>query len=153
MIFADNLCGFWTTFNPKKQKSGAIVAVYLYEGQYYGRIIGTYNKDGILDDTIYHPKDRAPGVVGNPYYSGLDMVWTTKEIEGGKYKGYVIDPEKGKRYSAKLWRSKENLILRGELFIFGKNVVWPPFPDSLFTEEFPKPDLSSFVPVIPQTTH
>lgn len=152
-LAADNLSGFWTTFNPKKEKAGAIVAIYLYEDQYYGRIIGTYNEEGVLDDTIYHPKSRAPGVIGNPYYSGLDMVWTTQEMANGKYKGYVIDPKKGKKYSAKLWRSNEKLILRGEVFVFGKNVYWYPFSETLFTKEFPKPDVSSFVPKIPQTTH
>jgi hypothetical protein len=154
LLYAEEtLSGFWTTFNPQKEKAGAIVAVYLYEDQYYGRIIGTYNENGVLDDTIYAPKEKAPGVIGNPYYSGLDIVWTTKALSNGKYKGYVIDPKKGKTYSAKVWRQGEDFILRGELFIFGKNVSWYPFEESLFTTTFPKPNVSTFVPKIPKTTH
>ncbi|MBS0628238.1 MAG: DUF2147 domain-containing protein [Verrucomicrobia bacterium] len=150
---ADDLTGFWTTLNNKTKKPSSVIAVYLYEGSYYGRIIGTYNSEGIIDDTIYDPKDKAPGIMGNPYYSGLDIVWTTKAGKNGKYKGYVVDPEKGKTYTAKLWKQGDNLILRGEVLIFGKNVTWPPFPETSFTENFTKPDLSTFVPTIPKTVH
>lgn len=73
--------------------------------------------------------------------------------KNGKHKGYVVDPEKGKTYTAKLWKQGENLILRGEVLIFGRNVTWPPFPETSFTENFIKPDLSTFVPIIPQTVH
>ncbi len=106
-----------------------------------------------MDDTIYHPKDRAPGIVGNPYYSGLDIVWTTKANQNSKYKGYVVDPTKGKKYTAKLWKDGDNVILRGEVLIFGKNVTWPPFLEANFTKDFPKPDLSTFIPIIPKTLH
>ncbi len=147
---AKDITGFWTTVNKKTGKPSSIIAVYPYEGNYYGRIIATYNANGVIDDTIYNPKDRAPGIVGSPYYSGLDIVWTTTEKDG-VHKGYVVDPSKGKKYTAKLWKSKNSLILRGEVFVFGKNVTWPPFLESNFTEAFPKPDLSTFIPNIPQT--
>ncbi len=149
---ADDLTGFWMTLNKKTKSPSSVIAIYPYEGQYYGRIIATYNSEGIMDDTIYQPKDKAPGIIGTPYYSGLDIVWTTKGGNNSKYKGYVVDPTKGKIYTAKLWRSGENVILRGELLIFGKNVTWPPFPEANFTKDFPKPDLSTFIPIIPKVT-
>jgi hypothetical protein len=74
-----------------------------------------------------------------------------KVRDDGKYKGYVIDPRKGRVYDAVLWRDHENLILRGELWIFGKNTTWPPFPEENFNESFPKPDLSSLIPYFPYT--
>lgn len=150
-INANDLTGFWMTLQEKTKQPSSVIAIYSYEGQYYGRIIATYNADGIMDDTIYNPKDKAPGILGNPYYSGLDIVWTTREGKNNKYKGYVVDPTKGKTYSAQLWKKRENIILRGELFIFGKNVTWPPFPETSFTKDFPKPDLSTFIPTIPKT--
>ena len=152
-IHSEDLTGFWTTLNKKTKKPSSVIAIYPYQGQYYGRIIATYNSDGVIDDSIYAPKDRAPGIVGHPYYSGLDIVWTTKKEKNNKYKGYVVDPQKGKTYTAKLWRQGDNIILRGEVLIFGRNVTWPPFSDSSFTETFPKPDLSTFVPIIPETVH
>lgn len=149
---ADDIAGFWQTLN-KDNKPSSVIAVYLYEGKYYGRIIGTYNKQGELDDTIYHPKSRAPGIVGNPYYAGLDIVWDAHPGNGNRFKGHVVDPRSGKIYNAELWKKKENLILRGELFIFGKNVTWPPFPESKFTADFKKPNTASFVPVIPKVAN
>jgi len=134
----------------KSKRPSSVIAVYPYEGKYYGRIVATYNEDGVIEDTIYNPKKRAPGVVGDPYYCGLDIVFDAKpNSKDDRYKGYVVDPRKGKVYDAQIWRKGPNLILRGELFIFGKNITWPPFPEQNFTADFKKPDVSTFVPNVP----
>jgi uncharacterized protein (DUF2147 family) len=150
-LHADNVAGFWQTMNKKTNLPTSVVAVYPYEGKYYGRIIAIYNEEGILQETIYNPKKRAPSLVGDPFYCGLDIVWDAKpNTSNGHYKGYVIDPRKGKVYNAQIWKKGENLVLRGEVFVFGKNITWPPFPEKNFTKDFKKPDLSDFVPSIPQ---
>jgi uncharacterized protein (DUF2147 family) len=148
-LMADNIGGFWQTIDQKTNKPSSVVAIYPYQGKYYGRIIGSYNDKGEIDDSIYAPKGRATGIPGNPYYSGFDFVYNATYEGAGRFSGYVVDPRDGKIYDAELWRSGANLILRGELFMFGRNEVWPPFPDSGFNDKFKKPDLSTFVPVIP----
>jgi uncharacterized protein (DUF2147 family) len=145
------LTGFWQTINDKTGKPSSVIAVYPYEGNYYGRIIATYNEYGVIDDSIYKPKDRAPGIEGTPYYSGIDIVWEMKPTNKEKYKGSITDPKAGKVYRAELWREGENLILRGKVFVFGKNITWLPFSESRFTSAFKKPDLATFVPVKPIT--
>lgn len=151
LVHADEIAGFWQTMDKKTNLPTSVVAIYSYQGKYYGRIIATCDKQGRIDETIYHPKTRAPGIVGEPYYCGLDIVWNAKPNDSDeRYKGYVVDPQKGKVYNAELWYRNGNLILRGELFIFGKNVVWPPFNEDKFTADFKKPDISTFVPKIPQ---
>ena len=147
---ADNISGFWETISKKTNKPNSVIAVYPYEGKYYGRIIATYNEEGVMDDTMYKPKDRAPGIEGNPYYSGLDIVFDAVPASRGQYKGFVADPTKGKIYKAELWRKGDNLILRGKVFVFGRNETWPPFPEENFNDDFKKPDLATFVPVIPK---
>src|SRR5271168_673542 len=77
-IQAEDVTGFWQTMNKKTNLPSSVIAIYAYQGRYYGKIIATYDKDGVLDETIYHPKTRAPGVVGNPYYCGLDIVFDAK---------------------------------------------------------------------------
>ena len=144
---ADDLTGFWQTMDKQTKQPTSVIAIYPYKGKYYGRIIATFNK-GVLQETVDHPQSRAPGMEGNPYYCGLDIVWVVEPQGKGKYKGYVVDPENGKVYNAKLWREKGNLILRGEVFVFGRNEVWPPFPDQKFNANFKKPDLTKFVPQI-----
>ncbi len=148
-LLAEDITGFWQTIDKDTNEPSSVVAVYPYKGKYYARIIATYSHNGELNDTMYNPKGRAPGLEGQPFYSGLDFVWDA-EGGGGTYKGYVVDPRNGKIYNAKLWLEDGNLVLRGQLFIFGRNEYWPPFPMKNFTKKFPKPDLAKFVPVIPR---
>ena len=147
---AQEITGFWLTINSDTNKPSSIVAVYPYQGKYYGRIIGTYNDKGVIDDSIYNPKSTATGIPGKPFYCGFDFVWNAAYEGGGRFCGYVTDPRDGKTYDAELWRKGSDLILRGELFMFGRNEVWPPCPDSAFNDTFKKPDLSTFIPKIPK---
>ncbi len=150
-LAAEDISGFWQSIDKKTKKANSVIAFYTYEGKLYGKIIATYNKDGNLIDTIYHPVDRAPGVAGNPYYCGLDIVWDAKpDRDGDKYYGYVINPKKGDVYDAEIWKRGDSLVLRGKLLVFGKNVTFPPFPEENFTPDFKKPDLSTFTPNTPQ---
>lgn len=147
---ANSICGFWTTVNEKTKKPESIVAIYEYHDTVYGRIIGTYEKStGNIVDTMYHPIERAPGVVGEPFYSGLDFIYNLKKSDS-RYKGRIVDPEEGNVYNAELWVNNGNLIVRGKILFFGRNQTWLPFKESEFTKDFPKPDVSKFIPVIPK---
>lgn len=150
LLAQEEVLGFWETVDDKTGKPSSVVAVYGYQGKVYVRNIGSFNAKGEIDDSIYNPQGRAPGLVGKPYYSGLDFVWNMTYEGAGRFTGYVVDPRDGKIYNAELWRKGPNLILRGELFTFGENKVWPPFPEDKFNDKFKKPDVSTFVPVIPQ---
>jgi uncharacterized protein (DUF2147 family) len=145
----DDILGFWKSVDDKTGKPQCIVAVYQYKGISYGRIIGTYNKAGKMDDTIYHPKGRAPGIQGDPFYAGLDLIWDMKN-GGVSYKGKIVDPEKGNVYNAELWRDGPNLVVRGKLLMFGRNQTWLPAMKDDFPKGFKKPDVSQFIPSIPQ---
>ena len=149
-LIAQDIAGFWQTIDQTTHKPSSVVAVYAYEDKYYARILASFNDKGEINDSIYKPDGRAPGLEGKPYYSGLDFVWNVTYEGAGKFSGYVVDPRNGKVYDAELWRSGPDLILRGEMFVFGQNQTWPPFPESGFNASFPKPDVSTFVPVIPQ---
>jgi uncharacterized protein (DUF2147 family) len=146
---AQDITGFWKSVNEKTGKSQCVVAVYEYDGVRYGRIVGTYNDEGKMDDTIYKPKGRAPGLVGDPYYCGLDLIWDLMPY-GGSYRGKIVDPEKGNVYNSELWIQKGNLIVRGKLLMFGRNQEWIPATQSDFPKGFKKIDTSKFVPSIPE---
>lgn len=149
-INAEEIIGFWKTVNEKTKQPESIVAIYEYQGKYYGRLIGTYDKFGNVTDTIDRPKGRAPGVEGHPFYAGLDFMWDLKK-EGGKYSdGKILDPEEGKIYDAEMWTDQGNLIVRGEILIFGRNQTWPPAKDKDFPPDFRKPDLTTLIPKIPK---
>ncbi len=149
-LLAQDIVGFWKSMDGKTKHRQSVIAIYEYQGRYYGRIILTYNDDGSLEDTIYAPKNRAPGVIGKPFYAGMDIIWDL-EPYGSKYKnGSILDPEHGKVYDAELWVENNKLIVRGEFFIFGRNQTWPAATESDFPPNFKKPDLTKLVPLIPQ---
>jgi len=148
-LVADEIDGFWKNMNDKTGKPGIIVSIYEYQGKHYGRIIGAYDKEGMLDDSIYAASSRAAGVKGNPFYSGLDFIWNVSK-KGSRYKGKIMDPRKGKIYDVELWVQDEKLIVRGEILFFGRNEIWNPALESDFSSFFEKPDAKTFIPVIPE---
>lgn len=145
-LAAQDLTGFWQTIDKKTKQPSSVIAIYLYNGKYYGKIVATCNQQGVVCETIERPQSKAPGVIGNPFYCGLDIIWGCAPDGNGVYKGYVVDPQEGKRYTAKIWKEKENLILRGELLMFGSNEVLIRFPESSFNQSFAKPNVASFTP-------
>lgn len=148
-LVAEGIEGYWKTISDETGKAESVVVIYKYQGKYYGRLIGSYNEEGKMDDTIYDPKDRAPGIESEPYYSGMDIIWGLRPKDN-RYKGKIVDPQEGKIYDAELWIKGDDLIVRGEVFIFGRNQVWPPATDADFPPGFKKPDVSKFVPIIPE---
>ena len=149
VLSANEICGVWKSVNEDTDKAQCYVAVYEYQGKCYGRIIATCNSEGVIDDTIYAPKGRAPGIVGKPYYAGLDLIWDLKD-RGERYKGKIVDPERGSIYNAQVWVEDDNLIVRGELLFFGRNVIWYPTTKADFPKTFQMPNVKKFVPVIPE---
>jgi uncharacterized protein (DUF2147 family) len=144
-----NIAGFWKTIDDKTGKAQSVVAIYEYKDNYYGRMIGSYNAQGVMDDTIYTPKVRATALPGQPYYSGMDFIWAL-DLRGDVYKGEILDPEHGDVYKAEVWVDDSgNLIVRGKLMMFGRNQTWPPATKSDFSPGFKMPDVSIFVPVAP----
>ena len=146
---AQEITGFWKSIDDKTGKMDCVLAVYEYENKYYGRIITTCNDNGVIEDSIYAPKKRAPGVKGNPFYCGMDIIWNLCP-QSSWYVGKIIDPKKGNVYSAQLFLKEGALAVRGKLLIFSRTELWPAAQDSDFPAGFKKPDCSKFVPVIPQ---
>lgn len=144
------ITGYWKTIDDKTGKPQSVVAVYEYDGKYYGRLAETFNDNGEVEDTMATPKNRAKGVKGNPYYSGLDFIWGL-EKEGTKYtNGKIMDPQAGKIYQAEMWLKDGNLIVRGKILIFGRNQTWLPATAEDFPPGFARPDITKFVPEIPE---
>lgn len=149
LFSAEDIEGFWKTIDDETGKPQCIIAVYPHNGIYYGRIIATFGPDGKIEDSIYHPKKRAPGVVGDPFYSGLDIIWDLVD-SGSKFKGKILDPEKGNIYKSELWIDNGDLVVRGKLFIFGRNQIWLPVGKAEFPKGFKIPSLKNITPKIPE---
>lgn len=146
-----DITGLWKSRDQHSDKPRSLVAIYKYEDKYYGRMLATYDDNGKIKDSIVDPKEKAPGVVGNPPYCGMDFVYNVeKEKNKDKYKGKIMDPEKGKVYDAELWLEGETLIVRGELWIFGKNIPWSKASEKDLPEGFTMAEIKKFVPEVPK---
>jgi uncharacterized protein (DUF2147 family) len=153
----EGITGLWKSRDQHSDKPRSLVAIYKYQDKYYGRMLATYDDEGKITDTILEKKDKAPGVVGNPPYCGLDFIYNVKKEEDNqeqndKYKGKIIDPEKGKVYDAEFWLRGDVLIVRGEVWIFGKNIPWQKASKKDLPKGFSMRDIKKFVPVIPKTS-
>lgn len=149
---ANDITGLWKSRDEHSDKPRSLVAIYKYQDKYYGRMLATYDEEGKIKDTILEKKEKATGVVGNPPYCGMDFVYDVVPEKDDKYKGKIIDPEKGKVYDAELWRKGDDLILRGEIWIFGKNIKWPRASEKDLPKGFKMSEIKHFVPVIPKPT-
>lgn len=145
--------GLWKSRDQHTDKPRSLVAIYKYKDMYYGRMLATYDENGQIKDTILEKKEKSTGVVGNPPYCGMDFVYDVAQEENnpGKYKGKIIDPEKGKVYNAEFWLSGNDLIVRGEVWIFGENIPWHKASKKDLPKGFSMGDIKDFVPVIPET--
>ena len=149
-LVAQDAIGFWKTYDEKTGKPQIIVAVYEFNQKFYGRVIASYGKDGIVDDSIYAPISRTQRLVGDPFYAGLDIIWNLQK-KGAKYSGgEILDPKRGKIYNVEMWTHDGNLVVRGKVMCFGKNLTWYQAQESDFPPGFIKPDLAKLVPSIPQ---
>lgn len=148
VIFGGSIQGFWKKLHDETGKPQCIFAIYEYKNVCYGRIIVTYDDEGKLSGTIYKPKERAPGVVGNPYYCGLDMIWDLQNL-GSKYKGRILDPQEGEDYKVELWTEGDSLKVRGKLGVFFRTYTWFAATEEDFPQGFKKPSLNSLIPIIP----
>lgn len=151
----EGITGLWYSTDYKSGEIRCLVAIYKYQNLYYGRMLVTYDEHGNINDTILKQEDRAPGIKGNPPYCGLDFIYNVKEKktrEDGnpRYKGKIIDPEKGKEYTVQLWRDGDDLIVRGELWIFGKNIRWFRASKEALPKGFSVKEIKNFVPEVPQ---
>ena len=147
---SQDITGLWISRDEKSPTPRSLVAIYKYQDKYYGRMLATYAEDGKIKDTILEKREKATGVVGHPPYCGMDFIYNVEKEKENKYKGKIIDPEKGKVYNAEFWLAGKDLIVRGEVFIFGKNIPWHRASKKNLPKGFSMGEIKDFVPVVPQ---
>src|ERR1700740_1300278 len=85
-LWADgDITGYWKSISDKTGKPQCVVVIYEYKNNYYGRMIGSFDDNGKMDDTFANPHKKAMALPGQPYYSGLDFIWGLDK-RGSDYK-------------------------------------------------------------------
>jgi uncharacterized protein (DUF2147 family) len=154
LFAADNVLGLWKIIDDKTKKPKAIVHLYIYQEQVYGRMLATISTEtGQIDDTILTQTFKAKGVAGQPPNCGLDLVYRMVD-KGSEWRGQIIDPSPGDEYDCVIKKAGDKLDVRGQLkgiFGFlGRNQTWLPAGAADLPADFQIPDPATFVPVIPK---
>ena len=148
LFAAEDIGGFWKKLDDDG-KPQCIFGIYEHEGTYYGRIIGSYDENGQLSDTIYKPVGKAGGIVGTPHTCGLDIIYGLYD-NGDNFVGKIVDPTKGNIYNCEVWLQGDYLIVRGKVMMFGRSMTWYPISKADLPKNFKLPNMKTFVPSVPQ---
>lgn len=146
------ILGYWKTVDRTKDNAQAVIAVYNYNGEIYGRVIAFYNPDTYkIEDDIYQQKNRAPAIRGNPPYCGLDILFGLKHGRGARFDGgEILNPENGRYYHASVKLLENNTLkITARYLFFRRNQALTRIENSDFPGDFTFPDINTFIPVIP----
>lgn len=123
-VYSQSVTGKWRTIDDETQKQKSIVEVFIKGGKLYGKILKTWDDDGVTptnkkcEDCKGALKDKP--IIGMNIINGLardGKIWKGK-------KG-ILDPENGKVYNVKLWlEDSKTLIVRGAIGPIGRKQTW-----------------------------
>ena len=122
--FSQSCVGKWTTIDDETGKQKSIVELYKYNDKLYGKITYLYPRAGREANPVC--KKCTDDRKDKPLV-GLQIVrymsWDGSEWGGGT----ILDPENGKKYSAKIWLDPANadkLNVRGYIGPFFRTQQW-----------------------------
>lgn len=118
---SQTLTGTWRTVDDETGEAKSHVEVYESGGKYFGKVTQ------LLKSAPDRKCDKCPGerhmqpILGMVVVENLDM--KDGHLAGGK----ILDPEKGKWYTCKMWLKEGDpnvLVVRGYLFGFYRTQYW-----------------------------
>lgn len=122
--FSQSVTGQWRTIDDETEKQKSIVEIFIQGGKLYGKILKTYDDDGVTPtnkkcvECNGALKDKP--IIGMNIINGLERdgkVWEGK-------KG-ILDPGNGKEYNVKIWlEDPKTLTVRGSIGPIGRKQTW-----------------------------
>ncbi len=123
-LAAQSITGQWRTIDDETNKQKSIVEVFIKGGKMYGKVLQTWDDDGITP-TNKNCDDCKGELHGKPVI-GMQIV-NGLERDGDVWKGKkgILDPGNGKFYDVKIWlESKDQLTVRGSIGPIGRKQTW-----------------------------
>ncbi|MCL2369517.1 MAG: DUF2147 domain-containing protein [Alphaproteobacteria bacterium] len=143
------MSGFYRTIDDASGNSRSIVRLYECGNYMCGRVVALFNDNGTaIEDTIVAPTRRAQRISGNPYVSGLDIIWgmswdgARNEFRGGN----IMDPQNGRVFSSRMWMENDTLRVRGQIGPVGRTQTWHPIATADLPTELRTLDVSTWTP-------
>jgi uncharacterized protein (DUF2147 family) len=130
MAGAQDITGRWKSIDDETGKARSIVHIYPCEQNEELRC-------GTIESIIIQPGEDPDPVCGacdedDPRYlqpvKGMEIIKSMKwDEEEEKYAGgTILDPENGNVYECKIWKSADQLKVRGYVMFFYRTQTWEP---------------------------
>jgi len=114
--------GKWKTVDDETGEAKSTVEIYKKGDKVFGKVVAITDPDHQNEIC-----DKCEGEEKNTPIIGLEIIKNLEEDDGEYSGGTVFDPEKGKKYTAKIWLDKKDpsiLHLRGYVAIFYRTQDW-----------------------------
>lgn len=120
---AQTVLGVWKTIDDETGEEKSLVKLYEQDGKVYGVIEKLLRKNADQNRVC----DKCTDYRKNQKILGMRIVRDLYLHDGHYQGGKILDPEKGKEYTCKLWLDPSNpniLIVRGYLGPIYRNQKW-----------------------------
>ena len=120
-IQAQSITGTWKTVDDETNEAKGHLDLFMGDGKLYGKI------SKLLKSTPDKRCDNCPGDRKNQPILGMIVLVDMKEKDGYWQSGNILDPEKGKWYSCKIWFKNgdpNTLVVRGYIGPFYRTQYW-----------------------------
>lgn len=121
LLPAQSAIGTWKNIDDETGQAKGHIQVYEQGGQIFGKVVK------ILTDHPDRLCDKCPGSRKNQPVMNM-VVLENMELKDGYWQGgQILDPEKGKWYTCKMWLKPGDpnvLVVRGYLSFFYRTQYW-----------------------------
>jgi uncharacterized protein (DUF2147 family) len=118
---AQNISGIWKTIDDETNEAKSYVQLYESSGLLHGKVTKLLKSDPDKKCT------ECPDERKNQPILGMVVVENLKLNDGHYQDGRILDPEKGKWYTCKMWLKEGDpnvLVVRGYIGIFYRTQYW-----------------------------
>jgi uncharacterized protein (DUF2147 family) len=123
-LIGQDVVGKWRTIDDETNLQKSIVQVWLSGGKLYGKILETWDDDGVT------PTDKncekCTGALKDQRMRGMIII-NGLTLSDGVWKGKkgILDPGNGKFYDVKIWlEDPKTLTVRGSIGPIGRKQTW-----------------------------
>ncbi|MFO7616053.1 MAG: DUF2147 domain-containing protein [Bacteroidales bacterium] len=123
-VFGQDVTGKWRTIDDETNLQKSIVQVWTSGGKLYGKILETWDDDGVTPS--YGTCDKCTGALKDQKIRGMIIINGLTQSDGvWKGKKGILDPGNGKFYDVKVWlEDPKTLTVRGSIGPIGRKQTW-----------------------------
>lgn len=118
---AQSITGTWKTIDDETNQPKSHLDLFMGNGKLYGKV------SKLLKSAPDKLCDKCPGERKNKPIMGMIVLVDMKEKDGYWQAGSILDPEKGKWYTCKIWLKDgdpNTLVVRGYIGPFYRTQYW-----------------------------